>query len=57
MKHKDKLILEYAKIATTKFSQGQKTIDARMEEISNELKLTGEKIMKEAVRLALAELT
>ena len=54
MKNKDKLILEYAKLATTKFSQGQKTIDARMKEISEELQLTDKKIIEEATRLALA---
>lgn len=54
MKKKDKLILEYAKLATMKFSQGQKTIDARKEEISAELKLTDQKIIEEATRLAIA---
>ena len=53
MKNKDKLILEYAKLATTKFVQGQKTIDNRKEKISDELKMTDEAIIKEAVRLAL----
>lgn len=53
MKNKDRLILEYAKLATTKVTQGQKTIDDRLKAISDELKLTGDAIMKEAVRLAL----
>ena len=54
MKNKEKLIFEYAKLATTKFVQGQKTIDARMEQIADELQMNDNRILEEATRLALA---
>lgn len=54
MKNKQKLILEYAKLAALHLQQGQKTVDARMKEIEDELILTKEVIIKQATQIALA---
>lgn len=54
MKNKQKLILEYAKLAALHLQQGQKTVDARMKEIEGELMLTKEAIIKQATQIALA---
>ena len=51
---KNKLILEYAKLAALNLSQGQKTVDDRMKKIEEELRMTREAIMRQATELAIA---
>ncbi len=54
MKNKDMLILEYAKLASLKLIQGQKTVDTRMKAIEDELHMTKQAIMERATKLAIA---
>ncbi len=56
MKKKDTLIFEYARLATLKLTQGQKSISARMEAIETELQMTHEAIMAKATQMAIATL-
>lgn len=54
MKNKQKLILEYAKLAAFNLSQGKTADDDRMKEIEDELMLTKEAIIKQATEMAIA---
>ncbi len=54
MKNKQKLILEYAKLAAFNLSQSKTTADDRMKEIEDELMLTKEAIIKQATEMAIA---
>jgi hypothetical protein len=53
---KQRLILEYAKLAALKLMQGHNTVEKRMTEIEDELKLTKEAIMQKAAQMAIATL-